>query len=180
MADSERIFHHRNLPLLLLQAREHVIARFRPALNAAGVTEQQWRIVRSLLDCGPLEPRQIVVLCAISSPSLAGVLARMDDLGLVRRQRLDHDARRVKVSLTAKSRALARRLAPKIEATYADIERRIGHRFTQDFYRTLDELITLLETGSSGNDESDESDGDDKGGAPASPVAASRRLKVLR
>ena len=142
--DADRIFGHRNLPLLLLQARERVIANFRPALNAAGVTEQQWRIVRALLEQGPLEPRQIVGLCAISSPSLAGVLARMDDLGLVKRVRLDHDQRRVRVSLTAKSRALARSLAPQIEAIYAGIEQRIGHRFTQDFYRTLDELITLL------------------------------------
>jgi DNA-binding MarR family transcriptional regulator len=68
----------------------------------------------------------------------------MDDLGLVKRVRLDHDQRRVRVSLTAKSRALARSLAPQIEAIYAGIEQRIGHRFTQDFYRTLDELITLL------------------------------------
>ena len=140
-------FHHRNLPLLLLQAREGVMARFRPILNAHGVTEQQWRIVRALLEQGPLEPRQIVTLCAISSPSLAGVLARMDDMGLVSRVRLDHDARRVQVSLTAKSRALARKLAPQIEAVYATIEARIGHRFTQDFYRTLDELITLLAEG---------------------------------
>ena len=140
----ERVFGHRNLPLLLLQARERVIARFRPALNAAGVTEQQWRIVRALLEMGPLEPRQIVSVCGISSPSLAGVLARMDDLGLVKRMRLDHDQRRVRVSLTAKSRALARQLAPQIEAIYAQIEQRIGPRFTQDFYRTLDELISLL------------------------------------
>ena len=32
---------HRNLPLLLLQAREAVIANFRPILNAHGLTEQQ-------------------------------------------------------------------------------------------------------------------------------------------
>ena len=145
MTDAERIFSHRNLPLLLLQARERVIANFRPALNAAGVTEQQWRVVRALLEFGTLEPRQMVSLCAISSPSLAGVLSRMDEMGLVRRVRPDHDQRRVQVSLTAKSRALARRLAPQIEAIYADIEKRIGHRFTQDFYRTLDELITLLD-----------------------------------
>ena len=49
----------RNLPLMMLQAREQVIARFRPALNANGITEQQWRIVRLLLDTGPLEPHQI-------------------------------------------------------------------------------------------------------------------------
>jgi hypothetical protein len=53
-------FRHRNLPLLLLQAREGVIAHFRPILHAHGLTEQQWRIVRALLDQGPLEPRQIV------------------------------------------------------------------------------------------------------------------------
>ena len=141
----DRVFRHRNLPLLLLQAREGVMARFRPILNAHGITEQQWRIVRALLELGPLEPRQIVTLCAISSPSLAGVLARMDDLGLVRRQRLDHDARRVQVSLTPRSRALARQLAPQIEAVYADIERRIGHGFTQEFYATLDDLIARLD-----------------------------------
>lgn len=145
MASDDRVFAHRNLPLLLLQARERVIAHFRPALNAAGVTEQQWRIVRALLEFGPLEPRQIVSLCAISSPSLAGVLARMDALGLVTRTRLDHDQRRLQVALTPKSRALARRLAPQIEAIYDEIEQRIGRRFTQDFYATLDELVGRLD-----------------------------------
>jgi homoprotocatechuate degradation regulator HpaR len=140
-----RVFGHRNLPLLLLQARERVIARFRPALQAAGVTEQQWRIVRSLLEAGPLEPRQIVTLCAISSPSLAGVLARMDDMGLVSRTRLGHDARRLQVTLTAKGRALAQQLAPRIEAIYREIEASIGADFARDFYRTLDELTARLE-----------------------------------
>ena len=145
MPAEQPVFRHRNLPLLLLQARERVIARFRPALNAAGVTEQQWRIVRALQELGPLEPRQIVDRCAISSPSLAGVLARMDALGLVTRTRLDHDQRRLQVALTAKSRALARRLAPQIEAVYDDIEQRLGRRFTQDFYATLDELVARLD-----------------------------------
>jgi homoprotocatechuate degradation regulator HpaR len=135
---------HRNLPLLLLQARESVIAHFRPILNAHGLTEQQWRIVRALIDAGPLEPRQIVSLCRISSPSLAGVLARMDDMGLVRRERLPNDARRVRVSLTDHSRELAARMAPQIEATYAAIEARIGGTFIEGFYQSLDELIALL------------------------------------
>ena len=84
-------FRHRNLPLLLLQAREGVIGRFRPILHEHGVTELQWRIVRALLEHGSLEPRQIGAICRISSPSLAGVLSRMDDLGLVARVRVTHD-----------------------------------------------------------------------------------------
>jgi homoprotocatechuate degradation regulator HpaR len=137
-------FAHRNLPLLLLQARESVISRFRPVLNANGVTEQQWRVVRALLERGPMEPREIVAVCHISSPSLAGVLARMEEIDLVARARLDHDQRRVMVSLTARSRALAARMAPQVEAAYAEIEARIGADFVQRFYAALDELIATL------------------------------------
>jgi homoprotocatechuate degradation regulator HpaR len=108
------------------------------------VTEQQWRIVRALLEHGPLEPRQIGRVCRLSSPSLAGVLARMDDLGLVRRERLAHDQRRVMVTLTAKSRALAAAMAPQIEAVYRGLEAHIGADFIGRFYATLDELIGLL------------------------------------
>ena len=138
-------FAHRNLPLLLLQAREGVMARFRPILNAHGLTEQQWRIVRALLAQGPLEPRQIGEVCRLSSPSLAGVLARMDDLGLVQRERMPQDRRRVLVQLTDRSRTLATAMAPQIEAAYAAIEAHIGADFIGGFYRTLDELIALLE-----------------------------------
>ncbi len=136
---------HRNLPLLLQQARERVISRFRPLLNAQRITEQQWRIVRLLLESGPLEPRQIGEACNISSPSLAGVLARMQNMGLIDRQRFDNDQRRVRVSLNARSRTLAERLAPRIEAVYAGIEARVGVEFTRRLYAMLDELVATLD-----------------------------------
>lgn len=135
---------HRNLPLLLLQARERVLAQFRPMLNAHGLTEQQWRIVRALLETGPLEPRQIVAHCGISGPSLAGVLARMEELGLVTRERLEHDQRRLHVSLTDTSRRLAQRMAPEVDATYAAIEARVGAQRLAAMYAALDELIELV------------------------------------
>ena len=149
-------FQHRNLPLLLLQAREAVLARFRPVLHSHGLTEQQWRIVRLLLASGPLEPRQIGQRVRILSPSLVGILARMDELGLVRRERLAADQRRVRVSLTPRSRALAAAMAPAIEAVYAGIESQIGADFVARFYAALDELIGQLEqrppaTGSCGH-----------------------------
>lgn len=138
-------FARRNLPLLLLQARERVIGNFRPILNAHGITEQQWRIVRALLEHGPLEPRQIGEICTILSPSLTGVLARMDDLGLVTRTRLDHDQRRLRVALTPKSRSLAARMAPQIEATYQCLEARLGADFAAQLYAALDRTIELLQ-----------------------------------
>ena len=137
--------HHRNLPLLLLQARERVLSHFRPLLNANGVTEQQWRIVRVLYEQSSLEPRQIVELCRISSPSMAGVLARMEELGLVARRRMPRDQRRVHVSLTTRARAMAARMAPKIDATYRRIERTIGADFSVRLQQALDQLLSTLE-----------------------------------
>jgi len=120
------------------------MARFRPILNAHGVTEQQWRILRALLEQGPMEPRQIGGTCRISSPSLAGVLARMDDMGLVQRDRFEQDQRRVMVNLTERSRGLIAAMAPEIEAAYVAIEAHIGAAFIDDFYKALDELNQLL------------------------------------
>lgn len=125
--------------------RERVLASFRPILKQHGLTEQQWRIIRALLDTGPLEPREIVALCGISSPSLAGVLARMDELGLVRRERFDHDQRRLKVSLTARSKALAVSMAPQIEAVYAAMENRIGRARVLEIHAMLDQLTAAFD-----------------------------------
>jgi homoprotocatechuate degradation regulator HpaR len=137
-------FKHRNLPLLLLQVRERIIGHFRPVLNAHGITEQQWRIVRLLLDAGPLEPREICELCTLSSPSLAGVLARMEETDLVKRQRLPYDQRRLRVSLTRRSRALAVRMAPQIEAVYARVEGKLGKKACRRLYETLDDVLAGL------------------------------------
>jgi len=136
---------HRNLPLLLLQARERVISHFRPILNANGITEQQWRIVRALLEVPALEPREICEVCRISSPSLAGVLARMQQLGLVECRRVEHDQRRVRVALTPRARALAARMAPQIEATYRRIEAVLGPELSLRIEETLDQLLATLE-----------------------------------
>jgi len=144
MGSKSTSLQRRNLPLLMLQAREHVIGHFRPVLNAHGITEQQWRVVRVLLDAGALEPREIGELCRLSSPSLAGVLARMEELGFVTRKRLAHDQRRVRVSLTPRSRALAARMAPQIEAVYARVERLLGEEFCRHLYGALNDLIEKL------------------------------------
>lgn len=139
-----RHLRNRNLPLRLLQARAVLFGQFRPVLSAHGVTEQQWRVMRALLERGALEPRQIGELCCLSSPSLAGVLARMEATHLVLRRRIDHDQRRVLVQLTPDGRALGERMMPRIEAVYRRLEHSVGSDFVARFHRMLDELISSL------------------------------------
>lgn len=135
----------RNLALLLLRAREGVMAHFRAILTQHGLTEQQWRVLRALLDASPLEPRQICQRCQLLSASATGVLARMEELGLVRRERMADDQRRVWVSITPKARALARRIAPLVDAQYAELEQRIGPALLTEVYDTLDRLLLRLD-----------------------------------
>ncbi len=134
----------RNLPLLLLQTRERLLARFRPVLNTYGITEQQYRVLRAIEAGGPLEPRQIGAICHISSPSLTGVLARMEVMDLVARERLAHDQRRVMVSLTPTSRIMFRQMKPRIEAVYQALETDLGPELTGEIYDTLDRFLARL------------------------------------
>jgi DNA-binding MarR family transcriptional regulator len=97
-----------------------------------------------LLEFGPMEPRQIGELCCISSPSMAGMLARMDELGWVLRERFPNDQRRVLVSVSARGTELAAELAPRIEKTYQELEAQIGKTFARDLYKTLDILLEKM------------------------------------
>ena len=133
-----------NLPLLLLRGRERLLSYFRPILNAHGLTEQQWRILRVLLE-GALEPRQICVACCLSSPSLVGVLARMQQLGLIQRSPVANDQRRVLISLTPRARRLAAAIIPEIEGAYRDIEARVGKSMLRQLNDQLVDVLATLE-----------------------------------
>jgi homoprotocatechuate degradation regulator HpaR len=136
-----RPISRRNLPLLLLQAREAVIAHFRPILQRFGLTEQQWRIIRVLEEEGELEPWQISERCQILKPSLSGVLARMEDLGLVERRRVETDQRRWLVRGTRRSSTLVARMAPLVEAQYRHLEAALGAERVSALYAALDRLL---------------------------------------
>lgn len=161
---------HRNLPHLLLRSRETLMAHFRPLLTANGLTDQQWRILRELAEQGPLEPRQLCEACSISSPSIAGVLQRMEESGLVSRERMEHDQRRVAVALQPKSRKILKRLIPLIEERYAALETALGTHSMQEVYDALDALLSRTPR-------FDESAGDDAAPEPAKAGKSRRSVR---
>jgi len=134
-------FHHRNLPHLLLYARETLMAHFRPILHAAG---QQWRVLRTLSEVGSMEPNQIARTCQILSPSLTRMLAGMQEQGLIKRARSSADQRRQEISLTPKSNKLIDRMRPQVDAKYQEIEARIGKELLDRLYRDVDTMVELI------------------------------------
>lgn len=136
---------NRDLPQQLLKARDALMSHFRPVLNHFGVTEQQWRILRALDEHEQLEPRELCELCQMLSPSMAGVLARMEELGLVRRARMA-DARRVMVSLAPQGDALFDEIAPLIERQYRLMEKAWGKQVLDDLSAALAGFIAAQQT----------------------------------
>src|SRR3954470_14629745 len=119
-------FAHRNLPRLLLQARESVMAHTRPSLREHGLSDQQWRVLRVLGEHGTVETGRVAREAYIPGPSLTGVLSRMERDGLIQRERDPEDQRRSVVEATAKGRKMVDRLSTTIEEHYQWLEKSLG------------------------------------------------------
>lgn len=136
-------FVHRNLPRLLLQARESVMAHTRPSLREHGLSDQQWRVLRVLGEHGTVETGRVAREAYILGPSLTGVLARMERDGLVRRERDPADQRRTAVQATPKGLKLVDKLWRTIESHYEWMEKSLGKQKLAQLYSLLDEVIEL-------------------------------------
>ena len=136
-------FIHRNLPRLLLQARESVMTHTRPDLRAHGLSDQQWRVLRVLGAHGVLETGRVAREAFILGPSLTGVLNRMERDGLICRERDSADRRSTVVALTVQGRNTVEKLSHLIEAHYVFIEATLGKQKLAQLYALLDDVIEL-------------------------------------
>jgi homoprotocatechuate degradation regulator HpaR len=140
-------FAHRNLPRLLLEAREAVMLHTRPSLRAHGLSDQQWRVLRVLgehaHERGGIETGRVASEAYLLGPSLTGVLTRMERDGLIERQRCAQDARRTVVRATAVGLAKVQALSQTIEAHYVWMEQHLGKAQLTSLYDLLDRLIAL-------------------------------------
>lgn len=136
-------FSHRNLPRLLLQAREAVMGHTRPSLREHSLSDQQWRVLRVLGEHGAVETGRVAREAFILGPSLTGVLARMERDELITRSRDPEDQRCTVVEATARGRKLVKKLSTSIEAHYAWMEEAMGKDKLSQIYQLLDELIAL-------------------------------------
>ncbi|RMD94877.1 MAG: homoprotocatechuate degradation operon regulator HpaR [Alphaproteobacteria bacterium] len=116
----------RSLPIALLRAREAVMAPVREMLAEAGLTEQQWRVLRVLDEDGPSDATRIAARACLLAPSLSRILAGMERRGLVRRAADATDRRRAVVSLTDAGRAVLAANAERANALAEALAARLG------------------------------------------------------
>lgn len=140
-------FIHRNLPRLLLEAREAVMQHTRPSLREHGLSDQQWRVLRVLgehaSDPAGVETGRVAREALLLGPSLTGVLTRMERDGLISRARCPLDARRTVVRATPAGLKLVATLSETIESHYQWMEAQLGKERLAQLYGLLDGVISL-------------------------------------
>jgi homoprotocatechuate degradation regulator HpaR len=146
----QQAFVHRNLPRLLLQAREAVMTHTRPSLREHGLSDQQWRVLRVLGEhansteaAEGVETGRVAREAFLLGPSLTGVLTRMERDGLIERSRCSQDARRTVVRATKLGLSKVAKLSEAIEAHYAWMESELGKQKLAQLYQLLDAVIQL-------------------------------------
>lgn len=141
---SSSTFRRRNLPHLFLAARETLMQRFRPILGKARLTDQQWRVLRTLYDVGDVDAATLANYAQVLSPSLTRILRLLQASGLIERSPDPQDLRRQVIRLSADGRRTVKRLSPQIEAVYQELEAAIGPELMSALYRNVDTMIANI------------------------------------
>ncbi len=134
---------NRSLPIALLRAREAVMSHFRPLLTAHDITEQQWRVVRTLGETGAMDATELAARACLLAPSLTRIVRTLEERGFVSRERDEADARRAVIRITAKGLDFIREVTPASRAIYAEMEAKLGRERIEALLDMLQDLNGL-------------------------------------
>lgn len=99
------------LHFLLLRAFHHSNRRIDEAIRRIGLLPGQPKILECLAERDGRTAKEICAECILDKSTMTGLLTRMEDRGLVRREAHETDRRSYRVFLTASGRDYARRIA---------------------------------------------------------------------
>ena len=137
------ISKHRSINISLLQARDALSSYFRPVLNEAGITDQQWRIIRLLAENGTLDFQDLADQACILRPSLTGILTRLEKARLLVRMKPSNDQRRVFLKLTDEGADMYEKTCSAIDACYDDIESQLSKEKLEQLHELLNQMAAI-------------------------------------
>ncbi|MDC0739376.1 MarR family transcriptional regulator [Cognatishimia sp. SS12] len=136
-----RVPLNETLPARLLRARDALMQFYRPLFKNAGVTEAQWRILRSLYEETSVEPQVLSKRAFMQPPNVSRVLRELVDLGLAKRLVAKRDKRRAPVALTPKGREVCAEIGQKIEEKATLLAAETDQDVIQELHRLLKIVI---------------------------------------
>ena len=131
----------RSLPIALIRAREGVMAPIRDMLSQTGITEQQWRVLRVLAECGSIDTKTLANRASLLFPSLTRIAATMRGKGLITQTRDASDRRRQMIAITPAGQKIIDDHSAQAAQIVANFRATLGN----DKYETLLDLLALLD-----------------------------------
>ena len=124
--DLNMAYAERSLAIACTRGREAIVIRFKELLHAEKLTEQQWRILRILIDQGPMIGSDLTKLSCIHKASMTRIMSSLEKMGYVQRTPSGDDRRASTVSLSESGTELMERLMPVANEIYKGIVNDIG------------------------------------------------------
>ena len=113
-----------------------------PVFEKANVTPQQWAVLVTIGE----EPTNLAAVArklAVSKQNMTGMIARLEQLGVVERSDDPQDLRSSRVQLSRRGRAIVERLAPMYEQWQKTLD--VPEKDLQTLTRAVNRLIAKLE-----------------------------------
>lgn len=125
-ADADLTETRRTLPISLLRTRELIMEFYRPLLHAHGLTEQQWRVLRTLHENGCTDASTVAQRACILAPSVSRMVKNLEAAELISISKDPADGRRSMLALAPKGEALIKDIAPDSKVIRDNIREIIG------------------------------------------------------
>jgi len=138
---SRRLPYRQSLAGTLLAAREAVMAPIRPLLREANLTEQQWRVLRVLVDEGDTDPSGLAQAGLLYAPTVTRILKELADRGLLVRRPDPNDGRRSMIQVTPAGRKLVETTSRRTARLLDEYAARFGPERLEALQSELTELV---------------------------------------
>ena len=129
-----------SLPMILSRSIDGIMPVYRTLFHEHAITDQQWRVMRALWEQKHLTSKQISEITLLPSPSLVGILDRLEKKGFIGRLRSVEDRRLVYIVPTLAGRELQELMLPKIEQIHDLFMKKVTPEEWGELNRILDKL----------------------------------------
>ena len=137
----------RDLVSGVIQLSNLLMRHLAPIFEKAKVTPQQWAILASLAAADqPLSLAGLARTMLVSKQNMTGMVARLEQLGLIARQGDPDDLRSSRLTLTRRGRAAVEKLRPAYDAWRRELAGDLAERDVAALTRTVDRLIERLQS----------------------------------
>lgn len=129
---------------LLHRAGQIADELFTVHIGASDLTPRQYEVLRAISLTTEPSQTQLVELTGIDRSTLADIVRRLVDRGLVVRKRTRHDARMYALRLSDKGATTMREAAPAVDQTDERLLSALPQRNREDFIKGLEQMVEEL------------------------------------